>query len=180
MITGTVNALTEAILLFRLQDGLGGVVLVETLLDTGYNGDLSLPSSTIASLQLPFLTQNRGVLADGTVQTLNVYSALLEWEGQFKRIEVDEIDGRPLLGVGRRDALAVPVSNDAGDTVRRGNAVAGLDRRHRLALDGHHRVHGRPPDRTRAALPDRPVGDHRRRTDVISRNLCCRRATGPT
>lgn len=42
---------------------------------------------------------------------------------------------RPLLGVGRRDAFAV--ADDAGDAVRGGNAVAGLDRRRRLALDSN-------------------------------------------
>ena len=53
MITGYVNAFYEAAIPIHLQDATGHVHELEAILDTGFNGTLTLPSEWITTLQLP-------------------------------------------------------------------------------------------------------------------------------
>ena len=41
---------------------------IEAVIDTGYNGFLTLPTATVAELQLPFLGPSRATLANGAVE----------------------------------------------------------------------------------------------------------------
>jgi len=47
------------------------------VIDTGFNGSFTLPPGLIASLGLPWLCQQQGILADGNVQIFDVYSPLI-------------------------------------------------------------------------------------------------------
>ena len=48
---------------------------IEAVIDTGYNGYLTLPSHLVTVLQFPFAGHRRGTLADGSVTVLDVYLA---------------------------------------------------------------------------------------------------------
>lgn len=52
MIKGQVNALYEAVVPVRLQDARGAIHEFEAVLDTGFNGTLTLPPDLITTLQL--------------------------------------------------------------------------------------------------------------------------------
>ena len=100
MIVGTVNASREAVI--QLQVGNGGhapPLAVDALIDTGYNGDLTLPGNVIAGLGLAAAGARQGMLADGTVSTLEVFLATVSWHGKPKDVLALKVEGAPLVGM---------------------------------------------------------------------------------
>jgi clan AA aspartic protease len=71
---------------------------VDAIIDTGFNGFLTLPPAMIAALGLPWLCRQEGQLADGSVQPFDVYVATVEWNRQPRSVEVEAADAQPLLG----------------------------------------------------------------------------------
>jgi predicted aspartyl protease len=55
MMTGVVSAALEATLRLSVEDTLGQAHEVEAILDTGFNGFLTLPAALIGALGLPWL-----------------------------------------------------------------------------------------------------------------------------
>lgn len=72
---------------------------LEAVVDSGYTGWITLPPTAIAALNLRWRTFGRGVLADGSVSVFDVYQAKVEWDGQLRRVFVDEFDATPLVGM---------------------------------------------------------------------------------
>lgn len=98
MITGLVTAALEAQVQLIVR-GPGTSVQVDATVDAGYNGYLSLPPKLIGSLGLPWVRSVRAVLADGSIENLDVYEAIVEWDGQLRTVEVDSLEGVILLGM---------------------------------------------------------------------------------
>lgn len=98
--TGVVNAHGEAMLRIVVGDLGTQRIVIDALIDTGFTGYLTLPPSTIAALNLPWLGSEEGILGDGSTQTFDVYSATIIWDGEFKKIKFNESDMDSLLGVG--------------------------------------------------------------------------------
>lgn len=74
---------------------------VNAWIDTGFTGDLVLPTSTIESLQLEATGSLDGVLADGSQVELTTYHCQLNWFGRIRNLEVIANSGKiALLGVG--------------------------------------------------------------------------------
>ena len=99
MITGFVNARLDATIRLSVSGPSGQALEVEAIIDTGFSGFLTLPSSTIASLGLPWLCRLPGVLADGNIDLFDVYAATLIWDGQPRIVEVEAANCEPLLGM---------------------------------------------------------------------------------
>ena len=59
MIEGIVNAFYEPVVFLSVQGPGGRRQEVETVVDTGYNGYLTLPHSVVAELQLPRRSQGK-------------------------------------------------------------------------------------------------------------------------
>jgi clan AA aspartic protease len=72
---------------------------IEAVIDTGYTASLSLPPSLIASLGLRWKSFGRGILADGSECLFDVYEAQVDWDGNDRRVLVDEADTDPLVGM---------------------------------------------------------------------------------
>ena len=72
---------------------------IEAVIDTGYNGYLTLPSHLVTVLQLPFAGHRRGTLADGSVTRLDVYLASVVWHGRLKDVLISQTAGTPLIGM---------------------------------------------------------------------------------
>lgn len=62
MITGTVNADFEAIIALSVCSSNGTVYTQNAILDTGFNGWLSLPPDLIAKLNLKWKRRGRAIL----------------------------------------------------------------------------------------------------------------------
>jgi clan AA aspartic protease len=123
MISGTVNSRYEIVIPFSIRDSGGQEHSVEAILDTGYNGSLSLPTVVIAALGLPWKSNTTGILADGSMKQFDNYAATIVWDGKPKTILVQAIDNVPLLGL----ALMI-----------------GYDLRARFTINGHVEVEAMP------------------------------------
>lgn len=99
MITGRVSAELEATIIVDLIAGDGRVESVECLIDTGFNGHLALPASTIRNLDLPYRGRRTGTLADGSLTSFNVFRGSVRWHGRERSVVVLEGDGGALLGM---------------------------------------------------------------------------------
>jgi clan AA aspartic protease len=99
MITGVVNADSEAIIELLVLGPAGQRQTVEVVVDSGFNGWLSLPPSIIASLGLAWRQRGRAVLADGNESLFDIYDGKVEWIGRIRRIPIDEADAAPLAGM---------------------------------------------------------------------------------
>jgi len=96
--TGSVHS-GEAIIPVRLRGPHGLIESVQAVLDTGFNGWLTLSTDHIAKLGLTLREEGRYVLADGSVTTSRLFEGEMQWLGTWRRILVVEIDGDPLLGM---------------------------------------------------------------------------------
>lgn len=99
MSTGIVNSSLEATIPLPIQDAGGQTQQIEVVIDTGFNGFLTLPPARIASLGLSWLCCQQGILADGSVQVFDVYTANVIWDGKPRTVEVESVDAAPLVGM---------------------------------------------------------------------------------
>ena len=72
---------------------------IQAVIDTGYNGYLTLPGRLVTALQLPFAGHRRGTLADGSVTRLDVYLASVVWHGRQIDVLISQTAGAPLIGM---------------------------------------------------------------------------------
>ena len=89
---------------------------IEAVIDTGYNGYLTLPSHLVTALQLPFAGYRRGTLADGSVTRLDVHMASVIWHGRQKDVLISQAAGTPLVGMSLLDGSRLTMDVvDGGD-----------------------------------------------------------------
>jgi len=100
MITGIVTAERETLVQVLVRGPNGRERQVVAILDTGFSEFLTLPSSTVAFLDLPELQSNEMTLADDTVVEVPVHKATILWDGAERSILLHRVDGTPLLGMG--------------------------------------------------------------------------------
>ncbi|MEM9214395.1 MAG: clan AA aspartic protease [Cyanobacteria bacterium P01_F01_bin.150] len=98
MMQGYVNKNYEAVISVTLKNG-ANLKSVNAVIDTGFTGFLSLPSSMIAELGLSWKYRDRGTLGDGSETLFDVYDAQVIWDGQYQQIEVNAAETDPLLGM---------------------------------------------------------------------------------
>jgi len=99
MITGVVNAEFEPIIPLSIRQSDGKVFTQDAIVDTGFNGWLSLPPDLIAELKLRWKRRGRAILGDGSECVFNIYQAVVDWDGTLLTIPVDEADSEPLVGM---------------------------------------------------------------------------------
>jgi clan AA aspartic protease len=98
MIRGIVRA-REPLIRLTIRGFRGRERQIEAVVDTGYTGWLTLPSSVVAALNLRWRTFGRGTLADGSLSLFDVYQAKVLWDGRVRPVFVDEFDATPLVGM---------------------------------------------------------------------------------
>jgi clan AA aspartic protease len=89
----------EAWIGFPVRDQNGRLHSVRAIVDTGSTAWLTLPRATIDSLGLKWVREGRGLLADNSVATFNVFDAVVIWNRRVRRIFVDESESIPLVGM---------------------------------------------------------------------------------
>lgn len=97
MITGAVKS-DEARIRLKLIGRQGRTQEVEVVIDSGFNGALTLPPALIATLDLRWRSVDLATLADGSTCVL-VYVGRLAWDGRVRTILVAEADADPLVGM---------------------------------------------------------------------------------
>jgi clan AA aspartic protease len=98
MMQGRVNQRCEAVISVAVRGG-STVKFVDAVIDTGFNGFLSLPIDIIIELGLPWNYRDRATLGDGSETLFDVYDAEVIWDGQYREIEINAAETEPLLGM---------------------------------------------------------------------------------
>ena len=114
---GSVNSKLVAIVELRLLDKNGREQIVEAIVDTGFNGYLTLPTNIIGRLDCPYLGRGHAVLADGSEDIFNIYEVDVLWDNQLKQVEVDVVECTPLLGMALLENYSIQISVIAGGKV---------------------------------------------------------------
>jgi len=71
---------------------------IDCVIDTGFEGFLTLPSTLIDDLDLPYLAKINATLADNSNIEADVYVATIIWQGTERNIAVLSMGIRPLIG----------------------------------------------------------------------------------
>jgi clan AA aspartic protease len=123
VITGTVQA-REGRIRLRVRGSRRQEREIDAVIDTGYTASLSLPPSLIASLGLRWKSSGRGLLADGSECLIDIYLAQVLWDGNERRVLVDEADTDPLIGMAllRGYELNMQVRSRGKVTIKRPSA----------------------------------------------------------
>ncbi len=93
------NADYEAVIALELRGPAGNVREVGVVIDTGYNGFLSLPPELVAELEFPVVGPSQATLTNGSVETFDVHEATVIWDGMLRDIEADAVGPVPLAGM---------------------------------------------------------------------------------
>ena len=117
MIQGVVNAAYEPVITLALQGPSGQSRDIEAVVDTGFNGFLTLPTVLVSELGLPFISIGRATLADGNEIAYEVYGVAMLWDAHPIHVEADAADTTPLVGMLLLDG------HDLSIRVRNGGAV---------------------------------------------------------
>lgn len=117
MMQGFVNQNREAVIRLAVGSADNPKRMIEALIDTGFTGYLSLPSSTITSLNLPWIFRDLGTLGDGSEVVFDMYRATVIWDGQIKVIDVANSESTPLLGMSLLSGFKVQIEVIEGGDV---------------------------------------------------------------
>jgi len=99
MITGTVNRRHEVVIPLSVRDSAAQEHEIETILDTGFTGSLTLPPSLIEEMGLPWRSRSSAFLANGNVEEFDIHVATVIWDGTARPILVHAIENAPVLGM---------------------------------------------------------------------------------
>lgn len=116
MITGAVTN-REAVLRLVVR-GETGNTEVQAVVDTGFDGYLTLPPSLIATLGLRWRMRGRALLADGSESVFDAYEAVVEWDGALRRVVVHAAEATPLVGMGHLYGYRLQMEVVEGGTLR--------------------------------------------------------------
>jgi clan AA aspartic protease len=98
MMTGTVTAAREIELELAILVGQTPVAF-KAVLDTGFNGHLTLPPSILAAVGAPHVSTRKAALADGTAVVFKTYTVTIRWHGADRQVLALEADATPLVGM---------------------------------------------------------------------------------
>ena len=99
MIIGQVTANREAVIELEIVSQNQQIERVEAVIDTGFNGYLTLPSDLVNRLNLQLAGNRRATLGDGNTVVMDVYLAKVIWHGQEREVIVLQAEGGPLIGM---------------------------------------------------------------------------------
>jgi clan AA aspartic protease len=117
MISGVVTDDRQALVRLIVRGPAGKEQEVEAIIDTGFDGWLSLPSSIISSLDLMWRRRGRALLADGSESIFDIYEAVVIWDSEARRIPVDQAETTPLVGMSLLEGYELTVQAQAGENV---------------------------------------------------------------
>ncbi len=92
---------------------------IEAVVDTGFDGELTLPRGLIRRLGYPYAGFTRGTLADGSAVRFDYHEGSLLWHGGEERaVVVLAADGNPLIGMALLRGSRLTIDAVPGGAVR--------------------------------------------------------------
>ena len=117
MIEGVVNGALEAVVSVSVSGPADRLQEIEAVIDTGYNGFLTLPPTLVSELGLPFVTSGRATLANGSEDVFDIHDATVLWDGAQLRVLADAADTLPLVGMALLEGHSLHVEVRTGGSV---------------------------------------------------------------
>ena len=112
------NTAYEPMVKLAVQGPTGKNRVIEAVIDTGFNGFLTLPPVLVTGLGLPFVSIGRGFLANGSEVSFDVHYGSVLWDGHQRHIRVNVADTTPLVGMRLLDGHGLYVEvRDGGRVV---------------------------------------------------------------
>ena len=115
MIIGRITNNQEAIIELEIV-GLNQREKIEVVIDTGFDGHLTLPGDLINRIGLRRAGRRYAILGDGNIVALELYRAKVLRHGEEREVPVLRTDGGPLVGMallnGNRVILDVVTDGD--------------------------------------------------------------------
>jgi len=118
MIYGVVNLRREATLPLVVGHSNGQREVINIVIDTGFDGFLSLPSEIIVRLGLPWVISNPATLGDGSEIVFDFYAGTVIWDGQYRLIDIAASETEPLLGMAMLYGYRLQIDNVEGGAVK--------------------------------------------------------------
>lgn len=116
MISGTVVGLQARMIIILYSCDRTGVE-IECVVDTGFEGFLTLPPAIILDLGLPYIAPINANLADNSRVEANVHQGIVLWNGAERVIPVLAMGRRPLIGTALLEDYHLSVDFCEGGTV---------------------------------------------------------------
>lgn len=98
MIRGRVDERRRSWITLETGNGSGRFRPVVFVVDTGFDGELTLPLEMIGQLGLTQVSSTMVTLATGARELVNTWAGYTFWHGRRRYVEVLETRGSPLLG----------------------------------------------------------------------------------
>ena len=117
MMTGLVTSSGEAVIRVLVRGPCGQEAQVEAVIDTGFNGFLTLPTQFVTDLALPFAGTTRAALGNGSEVQMDVFEATLLWDDQERNVVVLATAGGALVGMSMLSGYRVTLDVKDGGTV---------------------------------------------------------------
>jgi clan AA aspartic protease len=99
MMQGIVDQNCEATIRLVVGNADSQRQMIDAVIDTGFTGFLTLPVSVLVDLKLRAYRREEGILGDGSTCIFDVYRGLVIWDGELRRIDINESDTEPLVGM---------------------------------------------------------------------------------
>ena len=97
--------------------GLSAPIQVEFIVDTAFDGELTLPPSLIRRIEARFDAARYVMMADLSTKLRDHYEVILSWMEDLRPAEVIEVEGRPLIGTGLMQGNLVQIEMEEGGSV---------------------------------------------------------------
>ena len=99
MMLGTVTVDREIVVPLEVILSSAPSTVLEVVVDTGFNGYLTLPSKVLRSLGGVSVGTRRAELGDGQFVDLEVYLVTVNWRGREREVLALHAESTPLMGM---------------------------------------------------------------------------------
>jgi clan AA aspartic protease len=99
MIQGQVDTLRRAVIPLELRGPHGQTALVEAVIDTGFDGFVTVSPDQADRLQLPFLEVRSYELGDGNAVDFAIHLITVMWDSQEREVEALVTESGILIGM---------------------------------------------------------------------------------
>ncbi len=117
MIKGVVNDAYEAVVRLTVRGPSGQSQEIEAVIDTGYNGFLTLPPALVTELGLVYRDRSRATLADGSEAFFDMYDVAVLWDSRLRSTRASSADATPLIGMRLLDRYDLSIQVRIGGRV---------------------------------------------------------------